>query len=191
MTHGDLWTATFFALTVPGFTGPFETALTEAAAGHGSGLRSLALELDEDLNGTSLVAPLWALTCEDSGQHLSARAAGDLARSLNARYPLEGALAVTVDAGGCVDWPAAADPVTTVHDSGPVPALVIGNTGDPNTPHRAAVQLTRALGDARLLTWRGWGHTWLLSGSSDLCMQQAVTSYLVSLHAPAPGTTCA
>ena len=81
--------------------------------------------------------------------------------------------------------------MTAVGAGGAPPLLVIGNTGDPNTPHAGAVALARAIGpSARLVTWHGWGHTWLLNGSSDPCMQQVVTAYLVGGRPPATGTTC-
>ncbi len=191
VTVGDLWLATLYDLTAPRFAAGFEPALLAAAAGQGAPLRALSLQLEEDLDGSSLVGPMWALTCEDSSRHLSAGAAGALARALDARYPLDGAMAVTYVAGGCVAWPPAAHPVTAVHDSSGVPALVVGNTGDPNTPHQAAVQLARSLGRADLLTWRGWGHTWLLNGSSDPCMARAVDRFLISLALPRRDATCA
>jgi len=40
------------------------------------------------------------------------------------------------------------------------------------------------------VTWDGWGHTWLLNGSSDPCMDRLVTTYLVDHRAPANDTTC-
>jgi hypothetical protein len=161
-----------------------------AANGDGAQLRALSLSFEEDLDGTSLVGPQWAYTCNDAATALDPVAAGRLARSLVARYGTVGAYAVTYNLGGCVDWPKPAQPVTDVRVSGGAKIVVIGNTGDPNTPHTAAVQLTRSLGSATLVTWRGWGHTWLLNGSTDTCMRQVVDAYLVGLRTPAAGTTC-
>jgi hypothetical protein len=36
----------------------------------------------------------------------------------------------------------------------------------------------------------GWGHTWLLSGATDTCMQHAVATYLTGGGLPPPGTVC-
>ena len=37
---------------------------------------------------------------------------------------------------------------------------------------------------------QGYGHTWLLNGSADACMQAVVGAYLVSGTLPAAGTRC-
>jgi hypothetical protein len=113
-----------------------------------------------------------------------------LARSIDARYPLIGAYAVTYTMGGCVSWPSALEPVADLHPRGTPPILVIGNTGDPNTPVINAQHLATIFADASMVTWRGWGHTWLLSGSADLCMQQLVTRYLTGAGLPHPGAVC-
>ncbi len=41
-----------------------------------------------------------------------------------------------------------------------------------------------------MVTWKGWGHTWLLSGSGDSCMQKVVTTYLSGGGLPPSGTVC-
>jgi hypothetical protein len=68
--------------------------------------------------------------------------------------------------------------------------LVIGNTYDPNTPYAAARLLTAAVG-GRLVTYVGYGHSWLLNGSASTCMQAVVSSYFVSHVLPPEGTQCA
>jgi hypothetical protein len=67
-------------------------------------------------------------------------------------------------------------------------ALVIGTTYDPATPYRWAVGLAGELGNARLLTMRGDGHT--AFGSRSACIDAAVIGYLVEGALPAPGTVC-
>ncbi|MGO8871021.1 MAG: alpha/beta hydrolase [Acidimicrobiales bacterium] len=190
VTVGDLDTASLFAVSVPGFTPSYEAALVAARAGNGSPLRALSLELETDVDGASLVDPLWAITCNDAAVHPSPVAAGDQAKTLAARYPLLGGYAVTYTMGGCVSWPAARQPVVDLRPTHTPPILVIGNTGDPNTPLVGAQHLATDIAGARLATWVGWGHTWLLSGSSDTCMQQVVTTYLTGAGLPAPGTVC-
>ncbi|HVX23029.1 MAG TPA: alpha/beta hydrolase [Acidimicrobiales bacterium] len=190
VTVGDLYAATLFYLTVPAFGGAFPTAVAAAAGGDGGPLRSLSLAFEQDLDGTSLVGPQWTYACNDADQRPSPVRAGRLARSLSARYGGIGGYAVTYDLGACTAWPAATDPVGGVRVHGGPPILVVGNTGDPNTPHAAAVALARDLGSGHLVTWDGWGHTWLLNGSSDGCMQAVVDAYLATLTVPAAGTTC-
>ena len=190
VTEGDLDTATLFALSVAQSTGSFYSALIAAKGGNGVPLRNLALEFAVDINGAPLVDPLWAITCNDAAVHPGPVAAGTLARTLDARYPLVGAYAVTYTMGGCVAWPAARQPVTDLHPAGTPPILVIGNTGDPNTPIIGARHLAAIFPSATMVTWKGWGHTWLLSGSGDTCMQHVVTSYLDGSGLPAHGTVC-
>ena len=190
VTLGDLDTATLFAITVPDFIPTFYTAVTAAQHGNGAPLRSLALSFVRDIDGAPLVDPLWAITCNDAAIHPGPVAAGDLARALNARYPLIGAYSVTYTMGGCVSWPAARQPVTDLHPAGTPPVLVIGNTGDPNTPIIGAEHLAAIFPMASMLTWRGWGHTWLLSGPGDPCMQWLVSTYLLGGGLPRSGTVC-
>jgi pimeloyl-ACP methyl ester carboxylesterase len=190
VTAGDLDTATLFALSVPEATGQFLDAVVDAHDGDGAPLRSLALEFDTDVDGAPLVDPLWAITCNDAAVHPGPIEAGNLARSLDSRYPIIGAYAATYTMGGCVAWPRSAQPVTDLHPKGTPPILVLGNTGDPNTPLVGAQHLAAIFPKASQLTWRGWGHTWLLSGSADVCMQQAVTKYLLGGGLPAAGTVC-
>lgn len=190
VTVGDLDTAGLLALSVPSFTDAYLKALVAAHAGNGGPLRSLALELVEDVDGAPLVDAQWAIMCNDAAAHPSPRAAGDQARALASRYPLIGGYAVTYNLGGCVSWPKASQPVEDVHPAGTPPVLVIGNTGDPNTPLVNAQHLASDFGSATEVTWDGWGHTWLLSGSSDACMQQVVARYLLTRSLPPTGTTC-
>jgi pimeloyl-ACP methyl ester carboxylesterase len=191
VTAGDLETATLFYLSVPEYASGFPAALSAALHGDGAPLRTLSLDFETDLDGASLVGPLWAITCDDSAHHLGGSAAGALARQLSRRYPLDGAYAVTYDLAGCVDWPRSANPLTSVANRGAPSLLIVSNSGDPNTPHRAGVQLAAAVGRARLLTWQGWGHSWILNGSKDLCMQAAITAYLEHGTLPPAGTSCA
>jgi pimeloyl-ACP methyl ester carboxylesterase len=190
VTVGDLDTATLFALSVPDFTTAFYQALTAAEHGNGVPLRGLALSFVRNIDGTALVDALWAITCNDAAVHPGAVEAGDLARTLNSEYPLIGGYSVTLTLGGCVSWPQARQPVTDLHPSSAPPVLVISNTGDPNTPIIEGRHLAAIFPTATLLTWRGWGHTWLLSGSGDVCMQRYVTRYLTGGGLPPAGTIC-
>jgi pimeloyl-ACP methyl ester carboxylesterase len=66
--------------------------------------------------------------------------------------------------------------------------LVVATTYDPATPYRGAKSLVRDLGNARLLTMRGDGHTAYPDNSA--CVDSAVETYLDAGTLPAPGTTC-
>jgi pimeloyl-ACP methyl ester carboxylesterase len=66
--------------------------------------------------------------------------------------------------------------------------LVVGTTYDPATPYRGAKRLVSELGNARLLTMRGDGHT--AYGGNSACIDAAVDAYVVDGTLPAPGTVC-
>ncbi len=72
-------------------------------------------------------------------------------------------------------------------DSAPT-TLVIGTTYDPATPYRGARRLASDLGNARLLTMRGDGHT--AYGGNTPCIDEAVDAYLEEGTLPAAGTVC-
>ena len=113
VTVGDLYTATLLYLSAPNFTPGYFPALAAAAAGNGAPLRSVALGLEDDLNGESLVGPLWTITCSDAVAHPDARTTANLARTLAARYPLAGAEAGTDEIcelwETCETWPPVPD----------------------------------------------------------------------------------
>jgi pimeloyl-ACP methyl ester carboxylesterase len=63
------------------------------------------------------------------------------------------------------------------------PPLVVATTYDPATPYRGALRLVRQLGNAKLLTMRGDGHT--AYGGNSPCIDAAVEAYLNDLATPA------
>jgi len=85
----------------------------------------------------------------------------------------------------CALWPVAAVPFPTA--TGPLPqVLVIGTTNDPATPYVSAQALSKQLG-ARLLTFKGEGHT---AYGKDSCVNRLTDAYLLQLKLPAEGATC-
>jgi pimeloyl-ACP methyl ester carboxylesterase len=66
--------------------------------------------------------------------------------------------------------------------------LVVGTRYDPATPYKESKRLVKQLGNARLLTMTGDGHT--AYGFGSACADQAIESYLFSLALPAEGTKC-
>jgi pimeloyl-ACP methyl ester carboxylesterase len=72
---------------------------------------------------------------------------------------------------------------------GSAPAtLVVGTTYDPATPYRGAKRMVAQLGNARLLTMRGDGHT--AYGGNSPCIDAAVDAYLEQGTLPPAGTKC-
>jgi pimeloyl-ACP methyl ester carboxylesterase len=72
-------------------------------------------------------------------------------------------------------------------NSAPTP-LVVATTYDPATPYNGALRLVRDLGNARLITMRGDGHT--AYGGESACIDAAVEAYVNTLALPAVGTSC-
>ena len=72
--------------------------------------------------------------------------------------------------------------------------LVVGTRYDPATPYKEAVRMVRQLGNARLLTMTGDGHTAYDGdpgdGYNSQCTDKAVEAYLFDLTLPAAGTEC-
>lgn len=68
------------------------------------------------------------------------------------------------------------------------PILVLGTTGDPDTPYQDAVALAARLDNGRLLTFAGEGHT---AYNRSACVSALVTEYLATLALPARDTACA
>jgi hypothetical protein len=64
----------------------------------------------------------------------------------------------------------------------------VATTYDPATPYRGAKNLVRDLGNARLLTQRGDGHTAYPGNSA--CIDAAVEAYVNTVTLPVPGTKC-
>jgi pimeloyl-ACP methyl ester carboxylesterase len=69
-----------------------------------------------------------------------------------------------------------------------VPALVVAARYDTATPYRGALRLVRDLGNARLLTMIGDGHT--VYGGNSGCIDAAVEAYLFEVTLPAENTRC-
>jgi pimeloyl-ACP methyl ester carboxylesterase len=74
-----------------------------------------------------------------------------------------------------------------IPSSSPTP-LVVATTYDPATPYRGAKSLVRDLGNARMITMRGDGHTAYPGNSA--CIDTAVEAYMADGTLPAPGTKC-
>jgi pimeloyl-ACP methyl ester carboxylesterase len=93
-------------------------------------------------------------------------------------------------ATACTQWPVRSQS----RDLGPFdaptapPILVVGTTGDPDTPYPDAVSLAHILRSGRLLTFQGQGHTGYLN--SKHCISNYETTYLVTGKLPPKNTVC-
>jgi pimeloyl-ACP methyl ester carboxylesterase len=157
---------------------------------------AIAHGLDGDLSGVADLAawftglveyvPFALVTCLDS-PHPRGFAAWqrDAARAADAS-PRFGAIAAN-ELLPCAYWPAATRVPAPVTAAGAAPILVIGTTGDVATPFRQAEAVADALRSGVLLRVEAEGHVAI---GSDLCVDEAVTRYLVDLAPPAPPATC-
>jgi pimeloyl-ACP methyl ester carboxylesterase len=131
----------------------------------------------------------YAIQCADSLVPASDSVYSSLATSEDAAVPGFGRL-VVYDAMPCATWP---DMHTGSYDgpwnSSATPILVINAEHDPFTPLAGAQQAVAELGNARLLTVAGDGHTSMYVEPSS-CRDAAELAYLVSGTVPAPGTVC-
>ncbi|MFF3677714.1 alpha/beta hydrolase [Streptomyces sp. NPDC002120] len=90
----------------------------------------------------------------------------------------------------CAQWPAERPSryEGSYRAQGSAPILVLGTTGDPDTPYQDAVALAGTLANGRLLTFDAEGHT---AYNRSACVSALVTDYLATLALPARGTVCA
>jgi pimeloyl-ACP methyl ester carboxylesterase len=72
--------------------------------------------------------------------------------------------------------------------------LVIGTRYDPATPYKESIRLVQQLGNARLLTMTGDGHTaydgYPADGFNSECADKAIEAYLFDVALPPEGTKC-
>jgi pimeloyl-ACP methyl ester carboxylesterase len=194
VSDGDLASALQLHLTVPGLFGlsSFASAAMSAEHGNGAALRSMALNLWTDIDGSSLVDPYWALTCNDNPERVPASQAAGMARSLAASGPGTGAFAVAYDMAACSFWPHALHSLAAAAIKGAPPIVVIGGTGDPNTPYVWSQGLTKSLGRGAgvLVTRVGVGHSAFLNGASDTCITDIEVAYITNQTVPKAGTVC-
>jgi pimeloyl-ACP methyl ester carboxylesterase len=93
-------------------------------------------------------------------------------------------------ANACQQWPAtrASRYAGPWNAHGSAPILVVGTTGDPDTPYQDAVTLATTLENGHLLTFVGEGHSGF---AHSPCTRAAEVVYLVDLTLPQNGTRCA
>ena len=89
----------------------------------------------------------------------------------------------------CVHWPESSNDRYTGPYSKPTAntILLIGTLFDPATGYHGAASAANILGNARLLTVDGWGHT--AQGISS-CADRAIADYLLHKRLPEEGAVC-
>lgn len=92
-------------------------------------------------------------------------------------------------AAACQGWPdEPVKPLDSYRADTEQSVVVVGTTHDPATPYEWSRSLTEELGNARLVSYEGWGHTAYATG--DRCVRGAVDDYLVRGTVPREGLRC-
>jgi pimeloyl-ACP methyl ester carboxylesterase len=187
VTYADLISQTLGALyradNFPGLAEYLQGLATASASRVKAARAALAVPAYEQ--GAEGFYGVW---CTDSLNPASVSYWARAAKAADKKWPYFGR-AWNWEASICVRWPG--------HDSdrylGPFnkrtanPVLVIGNRWDPATRYEDAVSTSKILGNARLLSVSGWGHTSLFSSA---CADSKASAYLLTGALPAKGTVC-
>jgi pimeloyl-ACP methyl ester carboxylesterase len=177
LSYGDLLLYMFANLGRPASWPQIAAGLEQAATGDGSAIET-ALRQTRPLYRSALNSAT-ALQCADKPRsQLRPQAWPRIIGRLTRVSPF---LAVTGwwVAVPCAGWPL----VNADRYSGPWnastrnPILVIGTRYDPQTAYAGARRVARLLGNARLLTLDGYGHT--TDVDSSMCIDHALSAYLI------------
>jgi pimeloyl-ACP methyl ester carboxylesterase len=166
------------------------TALLAARRGDAKGLLALAddyADRDESGQYSNFLDVYFTVTCNDLAADPDDATIQAMGHAWARQYPMFGvwqAAALTQ----CSGWQKHRTPIPPETAASSAPILVVGNLHDPATPYAGAVNLTKELGRASLLSWNGEGHTSYLQGSA--CVDRAVNAYLINKTLPTPNTTC-
>jgi len=165
-------------------------ALLAAHDGDARGLLALADDYaDRDDSGqySNSLDVYFTVTCNDEAADPDDATIQAKGRAWATQYPMFG-LWQAATLAQCNGWQKQRTPIPPETAASSAPILVVGNLHDPATPYAGAVNLTKELGRASLLSWNGEGHTSYLEGST--CVDRAVNAYLISRTLPTPNTTC-
>jgi hypothetical protein len=169
---------------------PLAQGLILAEHGDANILLQLADLYNERTNGryTNIADANVTISCNDEKPGPSDATIRATAKSWLKRFPLFGPYNAP-QLFQCQVWqPHRTVPALPTAKNSATTILVIGNVHDPATPYRGAKDLANTLGNARVLTWDGEGHTSFEQGSS--CVDATVAGYLDTSKPPAAGKTC-
>jgi hypothetical protein len=163
-------------------------ALDDAAAGDGAGL----LQLNDAYYGRNpdgtygnLIEAFTAINCADDAERPTVEEADADVDEVLAVAPR--IFPYTTGSYSCTFFPPALDPRVDITGAGAGPIVVVGTTGDPATPLDSSRAMADTLEDGRLVIVEGDQHT---GYRGDDCVRRIVHDYLLTLTAPADGTTC-
>ncbi|MFI6288256.1 alpha/beta hydrolase [Streptomyces sp. NPDC051018] len=136
-----------------------------------------------DDNATSM---FWTVVCGDAPWPKDPESYRQEAVTDAVRYPLYGDYASNI--APCAFWGRTAEPATAIDND--VPALILQNEWDPQTPLPYAYGLRRALEGSRMVTVdEGEGHGVYGTFVSD-CAERVANTYLTTGRLPSKDTAC-
>ncbi|HSP27665.1 MAG TPA: alpha/beta hydrolase, partial [Ilumatobacteraceae bacterium] len=165
-----------------------ERALDDAATGDGSGLLQLHdAYYGRRADGTygNLIEAFVAINCADDQERPTIEEADADVDDVLAVAPR--IFPYTTGSYSCTFFPPALDPRIDITGVGAGPIVVVGTTGDPATPLESSRAMAETLEDGRLVIVEANEHT---GYRGDDCVRGIVHDYLLTLTAPADGTTC-
>ena len=164
-------------------------ALIAAKSGDGGKLLALADEYNQRDNGhySNIMDANTAISCNDEKPGPTDAQIRATTTAWVREFPMFG-LWAAASLFTCQQWQPDRTPVPMPTAPTRNTVLVVGNLHDPATPYQGAVDLTRVMGHAELLSWDGEGHTSYLQGST--CIDDYVNAYLISQKLPPEDTTC-
>ena len=187
-------TAVIYPMYSPILWRELRGALRSAMRGDGTGLLQIADfangRIGPDRYETNMLSAFYATSCWDSPAAPGRAGLAAAARqwSAGARVP-EVVRSLAWGNSPCSTWFGHSErPSGPVVTSTTQPVLVVGTTFDPATPYEWAVSLAEQIPTARLLTFRGDGHT--AYGAGSRCADDAIDAYLLTGALPEVGTVC-
>jgi pimeloyl-ACP methyl ester carboxylesterase len=194
LVQSEALSAIFQAMYAPVLWPSLRRALKQAEHGDGMPLQGLANIANDRTTpnsyGSNMASAFPAISCWDSTPAPGATGlrAAATAWSRGTAVP-ELARAIAWGNAPCSTWyghsplrPGPASSTTTA------PILVVGTIFDPATPYAWAQALSRQLGTATLLSYRGDGHT--AYGTGSRCVDDVVDAYVLTGTPPPQGTVC-
>jgi pimeloyl-ACP methyl ester carboxylesterase len=165
-------------------------ALREAAAGDGTTLINLVDQYHQrqiDGSYTNIEEVFTAVSCIDQAAPTLEQVRAAEPRFV-AEAPIFGLSSLT-SLLVCTHWAVQGQDLPPPKGKDAPPIVVIGTTGDPATPYAWAERMAADLESAKLLTYRGEGHTGF--GKGDACIDNAVVAYLLDGKVPDSGCASA
>jgi pimeloyl-ACP methyl ester carboxylesterase len=155
--------------------------LVEASRGDSGTLRDL-IDAARDPDDVHAGDAQFVINCNDSAPGPTEAAIKAAGRRFVEEFPLFG-LWGSSQLFGCAYWTPERHTLQPPAAATTTPVVVVGTRFDPATPYSGAESMASILGNARLLTWEGNGHT---AVGRNECITDLVVDYLNTLALPPP-----